>query len=291
MCEIKNNPYKGYIEKLKEPIELKGRVIKYKPVAKLSGKKAVQKGGLQDFFNFCIRLPYEEYLKNYTIISMIKDVLKIDCDIDINREIFNDKKLLILVKVFPKTFSNNSNYILVLKKKVMDKFIKHFKDAQIFDCGIPSAPPLNNQEFSASAQSININQGRAPPFNNNKNKKEIKISFLTDGSKLNIIITNKIRGILNKIFNKFDISEQSTSIDSELSYLIFRGFTNLKKNKIEEYIEEINKLLETEKKEYKNSNKLKVLSEVIGGILIPKVTEIWKNESGKEIFGDLRNDD
>ena len=38
-------PYSGYIEKLKEPIELKGRVIKYKPVAKLSGKKGVQKGG------------------------------------------------------------------------------------------------------------------------------------------------------------------------------------------------------------------------------------------------------
>ena len=31
-------PYSGHIEKLKEPIELKGRVIKYKPVAKLSGK-------------------------------------------------------------------------------------------------------------------------------------------------------------------------------------------------------------------------------------------------------------
>jgi hypothetical protein len=38
-------PYEGYIEKLKEPIELKGRVIRYKPVAKLSGKKGVQKGG------------------------------------------------------------------------------------------------------------------------------------------------------------------------------------------------------------------------------------------------------
>jgi hypothetical protein len=32
-------PYLGEIEKLKEPIELKGRVIKYKPVAKLLGKK------------------------------------------------------------------------------------------------------------------------------------------------------------------------------------------------------------------------------------------------------------
>ena len=31
-------PYEGYIEKLNEPIELKGRIIQYKPVAKLSGK-------------------------------------------------------------------------------------------------------------------------------------------------------------------------------------------------------------------------------------------------------------
>jgi hypothetical protein len=37
-------PYKGYIEKLKEPIELKGRVIKYKPVAKLSGKSGMRGG-------------------------------------------------------------------------------------------------------------------------------------------------------------------------------------------------------------------------------------------------------
>ncbi len=32
-------PYVGYIEKLKEPIELKGRTIQYKPIAKLKGKK------------------------------------------------------------------------------------------------------------------------------------------------------------------------------------------------------------------------------------------------------------
>ena len=31
-------PYVGYIEKLKEPIELKGRIIKYKPITKLSKK-------------------------------------------------------------------------------------------------------------------------------------------------------------------------------------------------------------------------------------------------------------
>ena len=40
-------PYEGYIEKLKEPIELKGRVIRYKPVAKLSGKSGAKKGGMK----------------------------------------------------------------------------------------------------------------------------------------------------------------------------------------------------------------------------------------------------
>jgi hypothetical protein len=39
-------PYEGHIEKLKVPIELKGRVIKYKPVAKLSAKLGVKKGGM-----------------------------------------------------------------------------------------------------------------------------------------------------------------------------------------------------------------------------------------------------
>jgi hypothetical protein len=39
-------PYEGYIEKLKEPIELKGRVIRYKPVAKLSRKSGAKKGGM-----------------------------------------------------------------------------------------------------------------------------------------------------------------------------------------------------------------------------------------------------
>ena len=42
-------PYNGYIEKLKDPIELKGRIIRHKPVAKLSAKsgakRKIMKGG------------------------------------------------------------------------------------------------------------------------------------------------------------------------------------------------------------------------------------------------------
>jgi hypothetical protein len=54
-------PYEGHIEKLKEPIELKGRVIKYKPVAKLSGKTGAKKGG----YKWYMVSPYEE-IKKFT---------------------------------------------------------------------------------------------------------------------------------------------------------------------------------------------------------------------------------
>ena len=67
-------PYLGYIEKLAKPIELKGRVIKYKPVAKLSGKsskkRVVKKGGMRggkltekDYITLCIKLAHENFGK------------------------------------------------------------------------------------------------------------------------------------------------------------------------------------------------------------------------------------
>ena len=40
-------PYMGYIEKLKKPIELKGRVIRYKPVAKLLKNKKMKGGNFK----------------------------------------------------------------------------------------------------------------------------------------------------------------------------------------------------------------------------------------------------
>ena len=41
-------PYVGEMKRLKTPIELKGRVIQYKPVAKLSKKLVLKKGGMID---------------------------------------------------------------------------------------------------------------------------------------------------------------------------------------------------------------------------------------------------
>jgi len=40
-------PYIGYMQKLEKPVELKGRVIRYKPIAKLKKKSRKMKGGVE----------------------------------------------------------------------------------------------------------------------------------------------------------------------------------------------------------------------------------------------------
>jgi hypothetical protein len=57
-------PYSGHIEKLKEPIKLKGRVIKYKPAAKLSGKSGAKKRGMRGgarIYECYTKIPKTEY--------------------------------------------------------------------------------------------------------------------------------------------------------------------------------------------------------------------------------------
>jgi len=63
--------YEGYIEKLKNPIELKGRVIKYKPVAKLRketvAKKRKQNGGNNEYILVNFRDLVESYYESEQI--------------------------------------------------------------------------------------------------------------------------------------------------------------------------------------------------------------------------------
>ena len=79
-------PYSGYIEKLKEPIELKGRVVKYKPVAKLSGKTGAKKGGMRgggeiivknfrsygSYIEVTLQLNSKEYICNFYKENQVK---------------------------------------------------------------------------------------------------------------------------------------------------------------------------------------------------------------------------
>jgi hypothetical protein len=61
-------PYIGHIEKLKEPIELKGRTIEYKPMAKLKGKKM---NGGENVSN--INQLYPNYQVSITVDTLSKN--------------------------------------------------------------------------------------------------------------------------------------------------------------------------------------------------------------------------
>lgn len=63
-------PYVGYIEKLKEPIELKGRKVEYKPNAKLKGKKM---SGGENVSNINQLYPIHQISITVDTISIEKD--------------------------------------------------------------------------------------------------------------------------------------------------------------------------------------------------------------------------
>jgi len=68
-------PYIGYMEKLKKPIELKGRVIRYKPVAKLNKKKV---GGYKNMSGGSFTLYFYPYFPVHSEIrgEIIAEKLK-----------------------------------------------------------------------------------------------------------------------------------------------------------------------------------------------------------------------
>ena len=94
-------PYEGHIEKLKEPIELKGRVIKYKPVARLSGETSKKMVG-GAFYLIVICKTEEAKKKVLQIIDNIcyernikkEDAIKITIEPVFKIEIINEYSLM-----------------------------------------------------------------------------------------------------------------------------------------------------------------------------------------------------
>ena len=170
-------PYSGHIEKLKEPIELKGRVIKYKPVAKLSGKTGAKKGGMRggypgiikilliDFdsslkyrfileyngkqqkFSFTLnsgKLDSDDKKKNYYIYNNTKHE-NISDFYDLNEE--KIKEIMRLLNKFP------ANEIIIHKKisetLTTDKFINLEELSDVFP-EIKKQQPVKNVSINKS---------------------------------------------------------------------------------------------------------------------------------------------
>ena len=120
-------PYEGYIEKLKEPIELKGRVIKYKPVAKLSGKTrkktAAKKGGMRGG----AKSIYKDESHNPKFRIVTDADLRKDYSFNIQKLIFD---LFDSTKAFPFQSSDRKEISFKFRKDISDKIIKEFLDYQ-----------------------------------------------------------------------------------------------------------------------------------------------------------------
>jgi hypothetical protein len=143
-------PFLGHMEKLKEPIELKGRVIKYKPVAKLIEKLGIKKGGMNrdgeqysslyhDFISNCldhnilrklektkIKYPFPEEKKD---ISIDVDRLKREYNLG-NSDIYKAE----IDKLIKKLKIANINYLLRFKiitnENISENNKKLFKNLQ-----------------------------------------------------------------------------------------------------------------------------------------------------------------
>jgi hypothetical protein len=141
-------PYEGHIEKLKEPIELKGRVIKYKPVAKLGAKKGVQTGG-QKGGNIYIDIKCNNLGKNSTLVTGEEHAL-------------NAKKILEEDKVHIDRIEIQNNFLRIyLTKKGRENasFVRTKAD-RIFGC---NARLIENKfEYNKNKEIFTINSKGNP---------------------------------------------------------------------------------------------------------------------------------
>lgn len=120
-------PYEGHIEKLKEPIELKGRVIKYKPVAKLSGKISAKSAVKKERMRGGAKSIYKDESHNPKFRIVTYADLRKDYSFNIQKLIYD---LFDFNKAFPFLSSDRKEISFKFRKDISDKIIKDFLDYQ-----------------------------------------------------------------------------------------------------------------------------------------------------------------
>jgi hypothetical protein len=132
-------PYSGHIEKLKEPIELKGRVIKYKPVAKLSGKTSKKMVG--GAFSLIVKCKNRDIYDQ--AIKTIDDILGINKDkaIKITNFYTNEYYAMFKIEVIGQYsfMPNTINAINIKLAEIKGIDIKRIVDGRIWN--------MNKKEF------------------------------------------------------------------------------------------------------------------------------------------------
>ena len=140
-------PYLGYMEKLDKPIELKGRVIRYKPIAKRIEKQNNQVGGA------------------------LKVGDKVRTNIKLNDKNLEGKEnIFYVVEIFPQN-SKFNEFIVIRHEKVLGRIYRVFKNrvekintnSEASAASVASTAEVNNakvwEELSGHVNSNNENNG------------------------------------------------------------------------------------------------------------------------------------
>ena len=245
-------PYLGAIEKLKEPIELKGRIIRYKPVAKLNRKTGMKtvvkkmKGGLIKRVEIIFEGNPEDIVKitdEWICESLFAydDVLNVFNELE--KEIIREANKLIIVflnlsdgdldKLYSRDFSNSALYMF-------DENGSEIEDKDKFKLNIKKCISNNNEIIDEVIRYI-----RLAFCHYGKIDVDILKSITTSSCAINV----------REIFNTGSEYEQKSECfrnqqpdfenfkDKQLYYVI-EGFTTLKNDKLIERLRELDTCLE-----------------------------------------------
>jgi hypothetical protein len=177
-------PYTGHIEKIKEPIELKGRVIRYKPFAKLSGKSSVKKRGImkggEGEHIFTLRYKFEEddrsdWIEEVADLVIELEKLKEGGIFRISDDISQGDETTIQYDISFINYSEavkNANYQEQLEKliELIKKFMKYSEHITV----------SIQDRYSTNSNESNSNQSN----NNSSNKYNIFLNELAEKIKL-----------------------------------------------------------------------------------------------------------
>ena len=252
-------PYLGAIEKLAKPIELKGRIIRYKPVAKLNkktGKKTVvkkMKGGL---------------IKRVEIIfeGNRDDIQKITDDWISNSLFDFDPEL----DKLEKEIIREENKLIIVLLNLSDENLAKLYSLDFIDSALTMFSEYDREIEDKDNFKINIKKCLR---NNDETINEliryIRLAFCHYG-KIGHRIMDSIHDSCNEIFDYFFDTRDSCEINNKCFlkqqpnfknfkdkklYYVFEGFTTLKDDKLIERLKQLDTCLKKirESREFKQA--------------------------------------
>ena len=229
-------PYLGHIEKLKKPIELKGRVIKYKPVVKLSKKKSGMKGGGLDPKDFIVDTgekykqntnPKFKYEKPFFGAHKIFFGKKISLPTDANKQYFSivlydDGSFGIL------NIESNQFKVYEYSKEKLTDYFPSYLFPRLDEYIIPNSPNVHNIEFSDKMKVLLDNlRKQTEQVKQQKEQQKLQQEQLErDKRKIILKSLEMVEGSDNNIYLTFllkgrEFPKKTSDIQRTASYLLF----------------------------------------------------------------------